>query len=104
MMRSAQVLRSKPLTRLTPFEAAPLLSQYDTFFFDCDGVLWRGDEAIPGAKEVIDAIHTLGKRAFFVTNNSTNSRRSYQHKFSKFGMHVDAVRVVSCLAAHLLTC
>ena len=32
---------------------AKLIEEYDTFLFDCDGVLWNGDHAIQGAAEVI---------------------------------------------------
>ncbi len=32
---------------------AGLLDRYDVFMFDCDGVLWQGDELIDGAVEVL---------------------------------------------------
>lgn len=34
-------------------EYAKVIEQYDTFLFDCDGVLWNGDHVIQGAAEVI---------------------------------------------------
>jgi len=34
-------------------EYAKLIEIYDTFLFDCDGVLWNGDHVIQGAAEVI---------------------------------------------------
>jgi 4-nitrophenyl phosphatase len=30
-----------------------LLDKYDTWMFDCDGVLWHGDGPIDGAAEVL---------------------------------------------------
>jgi 4-nitrophenyl phosphatase len=33
-----------------------LLDKYDTWMFDCDGVLWRGDGLIDGA---LDVLHVL---------------------------------------------
>ena len=30
-----------------------LLSSYDTWMFDCDGVLWHGDRLIEGAIDVL---------------------------------------------------
>jgi 4-nitrophenyl phosphatase len=30
-----------------------LLDKYDTWMFDCDGVLWRGDRLIDGAVGVL---------------------------------------------------
>ena len=32
---------------------ADLLDKYDTWLFDCDGVLWEGDRLIDGATEVL---------------------------------------------------
>lgn len=30
-----------------------ILDDYDTWLFDCDGVLWRGDHLIEGVTEVL---------------------------------------------------
>jgi hypothetical protein len=32
---------------------AALLDRYDTWMFDCDGVLWQGDRAIDGVVDVL---------------------------------------------------
>lgn len=46
----------------------------EVFLFDCDGVLFRGSAAIPGAVETLQRLAELGKRCYFVTNNATKSR------------------------------
>jgi len=33
-----------------------LLDKYDTWLFDCDGVLWNGDQLVDGAKEVLEIL------------------------------------------------
>ena len=33
-----------------------LLDKYDTWLFDCDGVLWNGDKPVEGAKEVLEML------------------------------------------------
>lgn len=33
-----------------------LLDNYDTWLFDCDGVLWEGDRLIEGAIEVLQLL------------------------------------------------
>lgn len=33
-----------------------LLDRYDTWLFDCDGVLWNGDKPVDGAKEVLEML------------------------------------------------
>ncbi|KXN83812.1 4-nitrophenylphosphatase [Leucoagaricus sp. SymC.cos] len=70
-----------------------LLNDYDTWLFDCDGVLWRGDQVIDGAVEVLNILRKRGKKLVFVTNNATKSRRSYKKKFDQVGLdvHVDEI-------------
>jgi glycerol-1-phosphatase len=48
-----------------------LSDSYDVFLFDLDGVLYRGDEAVPHAAESLASLRELGKRIVFVTNNSS---------------------------------
>ncbi|RDD39834.1 Glycerol-3-phosphate phosphatase [Trichoplax sp. H2] len=62
------------------------LSGIDTFFFDCDGVIWLGNEAIAGAVETVNKLRAKGKRIFFVSNNSSKSVASYMKKFQRFGI------------------
>jgi len=77
----------------SPNEYAKLLDNYDTWLFDCDGVLWRGDHLIEGVTEVLDMLRRQNKKVVFVTNNATKSRRSYKSKFDQLGVqaHVDEI-------------
>lgn len=51
-----------------------LIRDVDNFLFDCDGVIWNYGKTIPGSIELINKLKQLGKRCFFVTNNSTKTR------------------------------
>ncbi|KAF2173130.1 hypothetical protein M409DRAFT_17077 [Zasmidium cellare ATCC 36951] len=62
------------------------IDQFDTFLFDCDGVLWSGDHLFPHVPETIDMLRKRGKQLVFVTNNSTKSRSDYKKKFDKVGI------------------
>ena len=42
-----------------------LLNSYDTWLFDCDGVLWEGTRLIPGAKEVLAFLRKSGECTIF---------------------------------------
>ncbi len=44
------------------------LKKFDDFVLDCDGVLYRGDIAIDGAKECIERLYSEGKNVKFLTN------------------------------------
>ena len=60
----------------------------DVFIFDCDGVIWRGDSLIEKVPAVLEKLRAAGKRMFFVTNNSTKSRKGYKSKFTSLGLNV----------------
>ncbi|KAJ1955473.1 hypothetical protein EC988_001865 [Linderina pennispora] len=62
------------------------VDRYDTFLFDCDGVIWRGTTIIDGVPATLDMLRSLGKRLIFVTNNSNTSRKDYVKKFAKLGI------------------
>lgn len=76
-------------------DATDLLARTDTFIFDCDGVVWRGDSLIDRVPETIAYLRSIGKRVFFVTNNSTKSRAGYLKKFTKLGLDAQAEEIFS---------
>ncbi|ELT93017.1 hypothetical protein CAPTEDRAFT_98799 [Capitella teleta] len=61
------------------------LDSFDTILTDCDGVLWEGaaDYPIPGVPETIQQLKKMGKRVFYVSNNSTKTRAEYVVKCQK---------------------
>lgn len=83
-----------------------LLDSVDSVLFDCDGVIWRGDQVIPGAPQVINLLKEHGKKVFFVTNNSSKTRRMYAEKMSALGFRVTEEEVFGtayCCAMYLKT-
>lgn len=44
------------LTLKQDYEA--LLDKYDTWLFDCDGVLWQGDQLVDGVVEVLELLRS----------------------------------------------
>jgi 4-nitrophenyl phosphatase len=61
------------------------LDRYDSFIFDCDGVLWNGKSPIHGSADAIAHLKEAGKQCYFLTNNSASSRTQYVAKFSSLG-------------------
>lgn len=83
-----------------------LLDSVESVLFDCDGVIWRGDQAIPGAAQVINLLKENGKKVFFLTNNSTKTRKMYADKMSTLGFNVKEDEVFGtayCSAMYLKT-
>lgn len=84
----------------TKEQYAAVLSKYDTILFDCDGVIWEGDELIPGARQVLRWLRSQGKRCFFVTNNATKSRAANKAKFDKMGIECAVVSSLETRMGH----
>lgn len=75
--------------------ASPSLAEIDSVLFDCDGVIWRGTDPVPGATDTISALRAAGKKVFFVSNNSTKARATYLTKLTGMGIEAEADEVVS---------
>jgi glycerol-1-phosphatase len=71
----------------------PLLERYGAFLFDLDGVLYRGDEPVPGASEALAALRGAGRRAAFVTNNSARTPVAVAERLRRVGIEADADEV-----------
>lgn len=77
-----------------------LLDKYDVWLFDCDGVIWSGDDLIPGAVEALNKLRKLGKTIVFVTNNASKSRKAILKKFEKLHVPAEEVRQSGFIAPH----
>jgi len=77
----------------SPEDYKGLLQKYDTWMFDCDGVIWSGDHTIEGAIQVLHTLRSQNKKVIFVTNNAAKSRKKYKSKFDELGIevHVDEI-------------
>ncbi len=60
-----------------------------------DGVLYRGQRALPGARRMLEALDRDGFPYALVTNNSTRSPRQYVRHLAAMGMRVPADRIVT---------
>lgn len=54
----------------SPDDYANLIDKYDTWMFDCDGVLWHGDRLIDGAVEVLALLRRKRSSSKLLTQNS----------------------------------
>jgi HAD superfamily hydrolase (TIGR01450 family) len=50
-----------------------MLRKYKGYLFDLDGVIYLGPKVIPGVIETLEELNRLGKRIYFVTNDSVAS-------------------------------
>jgi len=76
------------------------LATIRAFLLDLDGVVYRGDTALPGAVEFIAELQARRVPFLFITNNSTRTPAQYVAKLARMGLRVGEETVLtSALAA-----
>lgn len=63
--------------------------------FDMDGVLYRGGEVMPYAREALARLRRAGWQVFYATNNSTATRAAYVDRLASLGLGGDLEHVVT---------
>ncbi len=77
----------------------PLAERYDSFLFDLDGVLYRGDEAMPHAPGAMARLRKAGARLVFMTNNSSRTPEQVASKLGAVGIAAKPKEVVTSALA-----
>lgn len=78
------------------------LSNIRTVLFDMDGVLYLGNQMVPGAVEAIAKLQRDGIRCTYCSNNSSKSRRDYQEKLKSMGIDSDVDEIINSARATAL--
>ena len=58
------------------------------FICDMDGVIYHGNQILPGVKEFIQWMQEEKKEYLFLTNNSGYTRKELQQKLARMGLDV----------------
>jgi 4-nitrophenyl phosphatase len=69
------------------------------FVFDMDGVLYRGNEPLPGVSELLDALAIRNRQVMLATNNSMSTPESYVAKLAQMGIEVSAELILTSALA-----
>lgn len=69
------------------------------FLIDMDGVIYRGNQLIPGADTFIATLRDRGFPFVFLTNNSQRSRLDVATKLRRMGIDVEEKHVFTCAMA-----
>ena len=76
-----------------------LLELYEVFLFDLDGVLYRGDQAVPDARDGVASVREAGGRPIFATNNSSRTPEEVAGKLRGLGIEAAPSEVVTSALA-----
>jgi glycerol-1-phosphatase len=76
-----------------------LAERYDCILFDLDGVLYRGEDAVPSAPPTLAELRRRGVRPVFLTNNSSRTPRQVAEKLRGIGIEAEPGEVVTSALA-----
>ena len=66
---------------------------------DLDGVIWLGDQSIPGSAEAVARLRAAGEPVAFVTNNSSEPVSFVEAKLARHGIDAEGAVLTSAMAA-----
>lgn len=114
------------LSEVSKHEFLEFMDNIDAVMFDCDGeiffygiqnckliranflkfhiisgVLWLGMEPMLNAQALVIKLRAIGKKIFFMTNNSTSTREEFLEKFNKLGFDSKVVSGKQRSALHV---
>ena len=59
------------------------------FICDMDGVIYLGNQLLPGVREFVNWLNEHGKQFLFLTNSSERSPKELQQKLQRMGLDID---------------
>lgn len=77
----------------------PPLNDLTTYLIDLDGVVYRGDDLVPGAHEFIDWLDRNHKKYLYLTNNSFASETQVVAKLARLGIQTTLEHVLGAAQA-----
>jgi glycerol 3-phosphatase-2 len=69
---------------------------------DLDGVVWLGEQPLPGAADAVARLRAAGERVLFATNNSFARVEAQEAKLARVGIPAEGDVVTSAMAAAVL--
>lgn len=72
---------------------AQRLASVTCFLLDMDGTFYLGDDLLDGSLAFMDALRRTGRRALFLTNNSSKDASTYVRKLRRMGVAEPFLRV-----------
>lgn len=71
------------------------MNDYRAFLLDLDGVIFRGDQRLPGAREFVEWADATGRQALYLSNNSLQAPEEVAAKLARLGMPHPEGRVLT---------
>jgi len=75
------------------------ITNLENLILDMDGVLWRGETAMPGLVPLFETLDDLGLDYVLATNNATKVATQYTDKLARFGVEVPPEKILTSAEA-----
>ena len=76
-----------------------IAGKFSGLILDMDGVLYRGEQALPGARELFYALRSNGVSFILLTNNATLTSRDFSNKLARMEIEVEPDRILTSAGA-----
>jgi 4-nitrophenyl phosphatase len=67
--------------------------------FDMDGVVYVGNQPLPGVQEMLDYLDATGRKWLCITNNASNTAQMFADKLAKMGIRADPRHILGSAEA-----
>ncbi|MGQ9718044.1 MAG: HAD-IIA family hydrolase [Anaerolineae bacterium] len=85
--------------RHAPPPTPSFLAAIRSLIVDMDGVLWRGDQPLPGLTDFFATLRARGVRFVLATNNASQRPEEYWEKLARFGVEVPLETILTSAQA-----
>ena len=75
------------------------LREVRAVLLDMDGVVYIGDQPLPGVQELLDYLEATQREWLFVTNNSSRTPAQFVEKIDRMGIRADEAHILSSALA-----
>ena len=72
-----------------------MIDKYNSFIFDLDGTVYRGESIIPNADKTINLLKQLGKKVIFISNKTTGTVKDYYIFLKNFGLNIEEDEIIN---------
>lgn len=72
-----------------------IADQYDVYLFDLDGVIYVGNQVLPGSREGVEKLRELGKKIYFLTNDPRPTRQELCQRLNDMGLSAVQEEVIT---------
>lgn len=72
-----------------------IYKKYNSFIFDLDGTIYRGEHLIENADKTINLIKQSGRKIIFVSNKTTETINDYYNLLTTFGLNISEDEIIN---------